>query len=156
MTDLYVVTRDPGSLVVLGGRSFHVIDFDRRIVLQDHYLMALIAAIGADKVMPMDGEGDVEWVVRLQARITDSGRAHELIAGYLLPEGVTQTDWTRESAKEVAKHIGKCNTDEDRALVHQLAIEVALGFFVHGLALWKRSQRLLESAPDATNGAALH
>jgi hypothetical protein len=120
--------------IVLGGRAFTPVNFDRRTVLIDHYLMREIRASGADKILPADGESSDVWLVRLQAQILHSGRAPQIIAGYLLPVGMTERDWTPEFAAETAKHIGLCDTQADRELVQELAAEVTVAFFRQGLA----------------------
>lgn len=125
--------------IELGGRQFKVVNFARRTVLQDHYLQRNLRLIGADQVMPMDGEDNAAYLVRLHARIIDSGRAHELIAGYLLPVEKTERDFTPDMAKEIAAHIALCDTPEDRETITGLATEVAFGFFKQGLEQWQRS-----------------
>lgn len=152
---MQVIRTDPEAPVVLGGRAFAVIDMDARTVLQDHYLQTLVQDLGIDKVVPMDGEGDTAYLVRLQNEIIRSGRAHELIAGYLLPEGKTNADWDPRMAQATAKHIGALNTEADRELVQRLAMEVALGFFQRALERYKRSLELFgpTTAASAQQGA---
>lgn len=128
-----------GTPVVLGGRSFRVIDFDKRTVAADHYLAKLIRESGADKVMPMDGEGDALYVMRMQTLLIDSGKVPAMIAGMLVPDGMGEKDWTRKVAEATAKHIEQCNEPEDRELVNDLAMQVVFGFFKQGLAWLTRS-----------------
>jgi len=147
--------------IKLGGRRFRVIDFERRTVINDHYLMKWIRFIGADKVIAMEGEDSAAYLVRLQTCILDSGKAAELIAGYLLPEGVDEQSWTPEVAKLTAAHINKCDTQDDREQVLSLAMEVTFGFFRQGLNWLNRFQNSLadkgQSGPSETPGVtALH
>lgn len=139
--------------LILGGRQFKVIDFDRRTVLQDHYLQKHLRLIGADKVFPMDGEDNAAYLVRLQVHILDSGRAPDLIGGYLLPIDKTETDFTPRMADEIAAHISKCHEQVDRETVIDLASQVAFGFFRQGLEQWRRSLvSLLSTSPNGNPG----
>jgi len=137
---------DDDVVVTLGGHRFAVIDYDSRTVLQDHYLQTLVQDLGLDKVLPMDGEPDAAYLIRMQNAVIRSGRAHELIAGYLLPEGMTNAEWDRATAKATAKHIGSLSTEEDRDAVIGLAMDAVFGFFRSGLRLWQRSLARLQPA----------
>lgn len=127
-------------LIPLGGQFFRVIDFDHRTVLIDHYLMKMIRKTGADRAMPMDGEHPNVFVIRLQCLLIDSGLTPELLAGYLVPQDITEAQWTPTIAKQTAKFIGQLNTKEDREMVATLSVEVAFGFFKQGLEHYARSQ----------------
>lgn len=138
-----VKTRDDDAptkreVVTLGGKRFVVINFERRTVLIDHYLAKLIRKSGIDKVVPMDSDGEGEaahraYVVRLQTALLDSGVAHEVIAGFLLPEGKVERDWTPAMGRETAAHIGALDTQDDREAVLRLAMEAVFGFFLSGI-----------------------
>jgi hypothetical protein len=128
------------SPLVLGGRSFRATDFERRTVMQDHWLMRELRATGADKVMPMDGEANEVYLLRLQTILIDSGKVPDLLGGYLLPAGTSEREWTPSTARDTAKHIALCDMPEDRELVLTLAMEVAFGFFKQGLAWLARSR----------------
>lgn len=167
------MSTDPRPHVVLGGKRFRVIDFDRRTVLLDHYLMAKTREIGLDKVMPGDAEPDASYLIRLQTVLIDSGKAPELLAGYLLPVrwferfiprslrrrfriGLSERDWTPERARETAWHVGRCDAREDRNLVIDLSMQVAFGFFRQGLAQLALIQRFSAPGPTAENRASVH
>lgn len=137
------------SEITLGGRRFKVIDFDRRTALNDDYIQKLVRATGADKVMPAEGEGDEGYLVRLQICIIDSLRAHELVAGMLLNPGQSETDFAVDQAQEIAGHVAKCNTAEDRATIKQLSMQVVLDFFREGLS-WLN--RFRSSLPNENGG----
>jgi hypothetical protein len=137
--------------IELGGRRFRVIDFDRRTVLADHYLMRMMRATGADRVLPVDGESNESYIVRLQTCLIDSGMAHQLIAGLLMPEGKEEADFTPEMAAETAKHIAGCNTQADRELVVELSMQAVFGFFRQGLDWLERSRN---STQPGANGSA--
>jgi hypothetical protein len=122
----------------LGGRRFRVIDFNRRTVMNDHYLMRTIRLTGVDKALPEEDESQAGYLVRLQTMLLDSGYVPDLLGGYLLPIDKAETDWTVEMARETSGHVGKCQTQEDRELVMRLAIEVVFGFFRQGLD-WLKS-----------------
>jgi hypothetical protein len=141
--------------ITLGGRRFKVIDFDRRTVAQDHYLMTVTRQTGADKVMPMDGDSDDAYIIRLQTCLIDSGKACDLIAGYLLAENETEADWTVEKARDIAKHLRGCSTAEDRELVLSLAMQVTIGFFQLGIERYKRLRSSLSEMEAQASSVAV-
>ncbi len=132
-------------VIELGGVQFKVVDFDLRTVLIDHYLMRRLRESGADKVMPMDGENEQAYLVRMQSALLDSGKCPELLAGILIPPETSPADWTPQGAAKIAKFIGGLNTQADREQVIQISLEVVFGFFVQGLAWLKRSRASLEA-----------
>jgi hypothetical protein len=149
------------AYVQLGGRFFCVIDFDQRSVLQDHYLLRITRELGLDKMLPDPEETDVAYQVRMHNALVDSGRAHELLAGYLLPKGVDERAWTPAIAVEVAAHIGACTARKDRDLVLALGMQVVFGFFRQGLEQLERFRASLAPSPqdptqDRPPGAPLH
>jgi hypothetical protein len=134
--------------ITLGGRRFGVIDFDRRTALNDDYLNKLIRATGADKVLPVDEEGDEGYLMRLQICIVDSLRAHELVAGLLLEPEQTETDFSVDQARQIAEYIAKCNAAEDREMIRELAMKAVLDFFREGLSWLQRFRASLPSANE--------
>src|SRR5690606_33654955 len=74
-------------------------------------------------------EDDAAVLLELEARLADSLRLPELLAGYLLPLGKTEADWTLELARETAAAIARVQTPDDRAQVHRLGLCVAKDFF---------------------------
>lgn len=129
--------------VTLGGRAFRVIDFDARNVRNDHYLQKHLRASGLDRVLPAEDESSAAYLVRLQAALLDSGVAVDLIAGYLLPDGVSEAQWTPALAADTAAHIGACTAAADRECVEDLALQAVFGFFRQGLARLARFQSSL-------------
>jgi hypothetical protein len=129
----------------LGGKRFLEIDFDKRTVLIDHYMMRIIRAHRLDTVMPMEGESNAAYFVRVQTAVLDTGRAHELLGGFLLPDGKVERDWTPDMGKQTADHIAHCNTEADRELVLDLCTEAVFAFFVQGVARLNRSLTFLEA-----------
>lgn len=145
-----VTAANPRPHVLLGGRRFLVIDFEQRTVLQDHYLQRMIRALELDKALPGEGETDTAYLVRMHSLLVDSGRAHELLAGYLLPEGMDERAWTPAGAAEVAAHIGGCNAEQDRELVLALGMQAVFGYFKAGLELLARFRAFsAASSPEA-------
>lgn len=140
--------------IVLGGRAFHVIDFKRRTVDQDLYMMREIRKSGVDKVMPMDGEEDVQFLVRAQTLLIDSGRAVQIIAAFLLPEGCVERDWTVKMAEQTVQHIQKLDTEEDREQVLTLAMEAVFGFFAHGARRLLHFASVLQAEPPKSQIAS--
>src|SRR5688572_30050360 len=146
------------AVVTLGGRRFSVINFERRTVVMDHYLGRLIRKSGVDKVVPMesDGEGmaaNRAYLVRLQTALLDSGVAHEIIAGFLLPEGKVERDWTPEMGRKTAAFIAALDTEGDRDEVLRLAMEAVFGFFRSALGRLEHIQQSLRE--QNKNGATL-
>jgi hypothetical protein len=119
---------------IVGGRMYAPINLDRRTVLLDHYLQRIISASGVDKLLPEQGELNDEYLRRLHGHLLSSGKACDLLGGYLLPSGITERTWTEEVAADTAQHLGKCDTAVDRELVDMLIMECVLGFFQQRIA----------------------
>jgi len=140
----------------LGGRFFRVVDLDRRTVLQDHYLHSRVRALGIDKLLPGEAETDLAYLVRMQDALIDSGRAHEIIAAFLMPQGTDEAAWTPAIAADTAAHIGACNTPEDRGIVMALAVQACFGFFRQGLEQLERFRAsLADPSPQPKDSSAL-
>lgn len=142
--------------VTLGGRSFVAIDIDRRTVLIDHQLMTIIQEAGLSRVLPMDGETDADYLVRMQAALIASGRVPDLLGAYLLPEGVSAEQWTRQIARDTAKYVARLNDPDDRELVLRLAMEATWGFFVRGLVSQMHSRAYSERPDEPAHRTSLH
>ena len=110
------------ATLTLGDKRFQVIDFDRRTVLQDHYVQSVIQQSGIDRLLPDESESDAGFLARVDAALLASGRTVDLIAGLLVPDGQPATEWDRKTAKETAAHIATCTDPDDRELVQQLAL----------------------------------
>ena len=122
------------SVVTLGGREFTIIDFSRRPLAMDLHLRRVFHDIGADKFRPLQGEAVKNYLARVYELVVDSGRALDLIAGRLLPVGASPESWNAETAAEIAAHIGRCNTPEDRDRFLELGVRtVGDVFFMAGL-----------------------
>ncbi len=149
------------SEVKLGGRLFSVVNFDAITVRNEHYVMREIAGSELDTVLPAPGEEDTAYMLRLHARVIASLRLPELLAGYLLPAGKLETDWTEAMAAETARLIAGLTTPEDRAEVHRLGLSVVMDFFRVGLASMQTFQNALDGLASPTparmsSGAAAH
>lgn len=129
--------------VQLGGRQFACVNYEHITVLNEHYVMKLMRATGLDTVMPQPDESDDQYYVRLYARMVDTLKLHELLAGYLLPLGKTEADWTLELAAETAAFIAKLARPEDKAEVHRLGMAVTFDFFAAGLVSLRASRNLM-------------
>lgn len=135
-------------VVTLGGRAFTPATLDRRSVRMDHYLRGIIARSGVDRILPVDGETDVAYLARLQAGIMAANVAPELLAGYLLPAGITEQSWTPAIAEEVAQHIARCDTEVDRQAVIEQSAIVVMHFFGVGLTWLLSFLSSLSLQPD--------
>lgn len=119
----------------LGGRLFNVINYDVITVINESYIHALMRATGLDVPLPFkDGEDETAYQLRMQARVIDTLRLHELLGGFLLPAGKTEADWTPEMAKATADYIAGLTAREDREEVFRLAFMMNIYFFQEGLA----------------------
>jgi hypothetical protein len=145
-------------IVRLGGREFRVIDFDRRTIPIHLYLEREMRASGLDKVIPGPEESDDAWAMRLRTQLVDSGRAVDMVAGYIVPlkhPGLsgwwqkllalfkprafqTERDWSPEMAADTAAHIRLCAAADDIGTFDQLALAVALSFFMHAVEQFNR------------------
>lgn len=130
----------------LGGKLFNVVNYDSISVRNEHYIMKWMRATGMDRQIPYtEGESDEQYLMRVHAAAVDSLQLPELLAGYLLPVGKTETDWSPEMAADTARHIAELNMPDDKAEVHRLALQVTLDFFRAGLDSLKHSRNALES-----------
>lgn len=119
----------------LGGRLFTPVNFDAITVRNEHYVMRLMRQTGIDRVLPLPaGESDDEYLLRLQTALVDTLKLPEILAGYLLPLGKTEADWTEKLARDTAAFIAGLTARADRAEVHRLGLDIALDFFRVGLA----------------------
>jgi hypothetical protein len=135
-----------GKLIKLGGKEFSVVNYDAITALNEHYIMKLMRATGLDVVLPLSqGETDEQYMLRVHAAVVDTLKLHELLAGYLLPLGKTETDWTLALAKETARHIANLTNPDDRAEVHRLGLLVTFDFFRAGLDSLRHSQSVLSA-----------
>lgn len=130
----------------LEGRLFNVVNYDVITVANEAYIHSLMRATGLDVPLPFkDDETDIEYQVRLQARVVDTLKLPELLGGFLLPAGKTETDWSEQMAADTAKFIRALTRREDREEVFKLAFQMNVYFFREGLVSLARSQRSLES-----------
>ena len=122
------------SVVTLGGREFTVINFERRTATIELYLQRLWHRGGLDQLAPAEGEPAADYLVRLHDALLLSGYGPDVIAGRLLPVGASPESWNAETAAEIAAHIGRCNTPEDRDRFLVLGVRmVGEMFFLAGL-----------------------
>ncbi len=145
--------------VKLGGRLFNVVNYDAIIVLNEHYVMKFMRGTGLDRIMPtIDGETNEAYLLRLNSSIVDTLRLPELLAGYLLPMGKTESDWTLDMAIDTAKHISHLTDKEDKAEVHRLGMMVTLDFFRAGVDSLNHSLNASKPAPatNRSNQTAAH
>jgi hypothetical protein len=133
--------------IKLGDRLFNVVNYDVITVANEAYIHALMRSTGLDLPLPFnEGETDIEYQVRLQARVTDTLKLPELLGGFLLPVGKTETDWDEQLAAATAKFIRGLTARADREEVFRLAFQVNIYFFREGIASLNRSQSYLERA----------
>lgn len=137
--------------VHLGGRLFNCINYDAITVANEAYIHKLMRETGLDVPLEFgEHETDVEYGLRLQARATDTLKLPELLAGFLIPAGQSETDWSEAMAAETAKHIRGLSTRADREEVWRLGYLVNVLFFREGLLSLKRSQSSLAEALEKT------
>lgn len=146
----------PGE-VKLGGRIFAVVNYDDVSVLNEHYIMSLMRATGLDCVLPLaeSEESNEAYMMRLHAKLVDTLKLPDLLAGYLLPLGKTEADWSLEMAAETTKFIASQRAPADKEEVHRLGLLVTMDFFRAGLASLNHSRSVLEtlSANRPKNGS---
>lgn len=130
----------------LGGKLFNVINYDVITVANEAFIHKLMRETGLDVPLKFEkDETDIEYQVRMQARVVDTLKLPELLGGFLMPAGKTETDWSEQQAAETAKYIRALTAREDREEVFRLAFLMNVYFFREGLASLKRSQNSLES-----------
>ena len=130
--------------IELGGRAFALVNYAAITSLNEHYVMKLMRQTGLDRVLPKaDGETDDQYLLRLEAALVDTLRLHELIAGYILPMGKTESDWDLQMARDTARHLQGLQSQADRAEVHRLGMSIVFDFFRHGLDSFKTLEKSL-------------
>lgn len=130
----------------LGGRLFNAVNYDVITVANEAYIHKLMRETGLDKPLEFGkDETDIEYQVRMQARIVDTLKLPELLGGFLLPAGKTETDWREDMAAETAKYIRGLQAREDRQEVFRLGFVMNVYFFGDGLASLARSQKSLQT-----------
>jgi hypothetical protein len=127
----------------LGGRKFQVVNFDAVTVLNEHYIMKMMRAAGLDTVMPREEESDDQYLIRMHAALVDTLELPKLLAGYLLPLGKTETDWTIAMAAETQAWIEGLTSPVDKAEIHSMGLAVTFDFFKAGLESLKHSRSVL-------------
>lgn len=147
---------------LLGGRSFSVVNWDHITVLNEHYIMKLMRETGLDSTMPLgDEESNEAYMLRIHAKLVDTLKLPDLLAGYLLPVGKSETDWSMELAAETTRHIQGLTKAADKATVHELGLAVTFDFFRAGVASLQHSRNALsrlregaQATPKADPSAA--
>ncbi len=153
--------------VKLGGKTFQVVNYDVITALNEHYIMKLMRATGLDKVLPLvEGETNDQYMMRLQAALVDTLRLAELLGGFLLPLGRTETDWSLQMAAETQRFIEGLTRPDDKATLHSLGFDVTMDFFRAGIDSLKHSQSVLANlreipaqrspSQDSPNQSAAH
>jgi hypothetical protein len=127
----------------LGGRKFQVVNFEAVTVLNEHYIMKMMRAAGLDTVMPKDEESDEQYLIRMHAALVDTLELPKLLAGYLLPLGKSETDWSLAMAAETQAWIEGLTSPVDKAEVHRMGLMVTFDFFKAGLDSLKHSRNVL-------------
>lgn len=136
------------GVTMLGGRSFSVVNWDAVTVLNEHYVMKLMRSTGLDATMPIETESDEAYMMRMHAKMVDTLQLPELLAGYLLPIGKAEGDFTLALATETASFIKGLTAPADKATVHELGLAVTFDFFRAGLASLRHSRNVLQSLAD--------
>lgn len=141
--------------VHLAGKLFNVVNYDSISVRNEHYIMKLMRSTGLDRQMPLvDGETDEQYQLRVHAAAVDTLQLPELLAGYLLPLGKTEADWTPEMARQTAEFMGGLSNQDDKAEIHRLGLLVTFDFFRAGLDLLRHSRNVLESLASSPTASA--
>lgn len=125
--------------ISIGGRLFCFVRYPFITSLNEHYVMKMMRQTGLDAVLPEEGEENVEYLVRMQSAIIDTLRAHELLAGYLLPVGKVEQDWTLAMARDTATFLQSVTHPDDKAEIQRLTLAMVFDFFKEGLASYNRS-----------------
>lgn len=137
----------PAGSIKIGGRLFSFVTYQAITSLNEHYVMKIMRDTGLDKVLPRgDEEPDVEYLVRLQSAIIDTLKVHELLAGYMLPAGSSESDWSIAMARSTTRFLQQLQEPEDKAEIQRLALAMVFDFFKNGLASYNASLNSLESS----------
>lgn len=128
---------------VLGGRPFVVIG--ESTLEHDLTFTGICETTGLGQPSMRDGEDPEGFARRLLGELLASGRALELLACLLIPEGTESTDWTPELAAETKRHLAGLTAAEDKAQISKLLTSAVADFFESGLACSLLSMSFSES-----------
>jgi hypothetical protein len=115
----------------IGGHKWHAVK--RSTIEHDFWLMKHIREAGLDSVRIRKDEKPEDFAVRLLHEVISSGNAFTLLGGFLLPEGVSDEQWSPEQAGQTASFMRGLAADEDKAAVKSAIISLLTGFLEAGL-----------------------
>lgn len=139
----------------LGGRIFVTVNYAVISSINEHYIFKLMRETGLDRVVPVgDDESDQAYLSRLHTALIDTLQTHELIAGYLLPMGKGESDWSLKLAAETARFLKALQSPDDKAEINRLAMAAIFDFFRQGLDSLNDSQRSFESVTASPSDAS--
>lgn len=130
----------------LAGRLFNVVNYEVITFACEAYIHKLMRETGLDLPLAFgEHETNTEYQVRLQNRVVDTLKLPELIGGFLLPAGKSETDWDERMAADTAAHIRGLTARDDRQEVFRLGFELNVYFFADGLSWLSNFQKSLAS-----------
>ena len=118
------------TTIKLGDRKFTVTEFEHRNVLQDQFTRAILIRSGVDKLVPDADESNDAFMARLDAALLGSGKAHELVAGLLVPEGA---EFDMGEAKKTAAYLATLTDPDDRGQAQKIALITLMGYHAETL-----------------------
>ena len=118
--------------VTLGERTFHVLTDST--IRHDHWMAAQLQRAGIAHAHLDAGMSPAAFADALVDQLMASGMATVILAGFLLPDGLTARDWTPDIAAECAAYIDGLMAPDDKATVRGITAGLVAGFFRSGLA----------------------
>lgn len=133
------------QIITLSGRRYRVVE--RPTFMMQVHLSKLAERGKLVDPMPRQDENPDAFALRVVHAADEAGVLFLLLGAVLLPEGVSDVDWTAEQAEATARVIATLQDESEIARARLMIAEVLLPFIRAGLASFSstRSASLSES-----------
>lgn len=132
----------------LGGRVFRAVV--EHTVAHDVYFMGRVRLARLDSLDLEDGEPPEAYAHRLLGSLMASDKALEIIGALIVPEKLSDLDWSPEVAAETAAHVGRIHDPTEKAAVQTVLLSVLIPFLQRGLG----SLMTTRASSDAPSSSA--
>jgi hypothetical protein len=122
----------------------------------DIYLMNHIRGAGLDTIQPKEGEAYEDFALRLFDGLIGSGRLLLILGGLIIPEEITDLQWSPDVATITADFLKKVSAPEDKVIIEQQVIALLVNFIQTGIIRSRtslKSLKLEEGPADEKSGA---
>src|SRR5574343_191341 len=132
--------------LVFNGREFRVMK--ESTSEHDFLMMNLVRGMGLDTFEMKEGEKAEDYAMRLLETVIRSGKAFDLLAGFIVPVECSDTNWTQEIANQTANVLRKVTDPTEKSVINQQMVGLLISFFNTGLMVLKTSPNYSVSPSD--------